>query len=75
MGLEQRESCSAACGPGLVSSFTRVPRRPHSEVGEVLEEDYTGDKYTNVLFVFWEKKDDEAGHPFATKSIPDPPDN
>lgn len=70
LGLEQRESCSAASGLGLVSSFTHVPRRPRSEVGEVLEEDYVGYKYTNVLCVFWEKKDGEVGHSFATQVHP-----
>lgn len=52
LGLEQRESCSVADGLRLVSSFIHAPRRPHSEVGEVFEEDYVGYKYRNVLFVF-----------------------
>lgn len=38
-------------GLGLVSSFIHAPRRPHSEVGKVFEEDYLGYKYKNVLFV------------------------
>lgn len=35
LGLEQRESCSLANGLGLVSAFTRAPRRPPSEVGKL----------------------------------------
>lgn len=50
LGLEQRESCSAASGLCLASSFTRAPRRPHSEAGRVFEVDYTGHKSENVPF-------------------------
>ena len=52
-----------ASGLGLVSAFTCAPRRPPSEVGKVFEEDYTDASIKmSLLFAFWEKRDDGAGH-------------